>query len=159
MLHNTASPTMLEAGTALNVIAASAVAHLDGRIIPGQTAESLTQELQRRINDPHVEISTELISLGYESRADTELFTLIKTAIATHDPGAKVVPYLLPALTDSRFLVPRGVVAYGFDPMQPEAGWPGPMEMAHGHDERISIANIRFGLRILYDAIMHIAGS
>jgi acetylornithine deacetylase/succinyl-diaminopimelate desuccinylase-like protein len=156
MLHNTASPTILEAGTALNVIPGQAVAHLDGRIIPGQTAESLKAELQRRINDSHVIIETELISLGHESSADTELFRAIKTAIATHDPGAMVVPYLLPALTDSRFLVPKGVAAYGFDPMRPEQGWPSPIELAHGHDERISIANIGFGLRVLYDAIMRI---
>lgn len=159
MLHNTASPTMLEAGTALNVIPSEAVAHLDGRIIPGQTVETLVQELRARVSDPHVEISTELIALGHESSADTELFRAIKTAIATHDPGAMVVPYLLPALTDSRFLVKRGVAVYGFDPMQPEPGWPGPLKMAHGHDERISVANIEFGLRVLYDAIMYIARS
>jgi acetylornithine deacetylase/succinyl-diaminopimelate desuccinylase-like protein len=156
MLHNTASPTILEAGTALNVIPGQAVAHLDGRIIPGQTVESFVQELQARINDPHVEASVDLISLGHESSADTELFKAIKTAIATYDPGAIVVPYLLPAFTDSRFLVPKGVAAYGFDPMKPEPGWPGPLKMVHGHDERISIANIGFGLRVLYDAIMHI---
>jgi acetylornithine deacetylase/succinyl-diaminopimelate desuccinylase-like protein len=159
MLHNTASPTMLEAGTAWNVIPGQAVARLDGRIIPGQTAESLKTELQRRINDPHVTIEMELISSGYESSADTELFRAITTAIATHDPGAMVVPYMLPAITDSRFLVPKGVVAYGFDPMQPEPDWPGPLEMAHGHDERISIANMAFGLRVLYDVIIHIASS
>jgi acetylornithine deacetylase/succinyl-diaminopimelate desuccinylase-like protein len=159
MLHNTASPTQLLAGTALNVIPSEAVACLDGRIIPGQTADSLKVELQRRINDPHVTIETELLSLGYESRADTELFTAIRTAIAIHDPSAMLVPYMLPAQTDSRFLVPKGVIAYGFDPMKPELGWPGPFEMAHGHDERISIANIRFGLHVLYDAIMHIARS
>jgi acetylornithine deacetylase/succinyl-diaminopimelate desuccinylase-like protein len=153
MLHNTASPTKILAGTALNVIPTQAVAHLDGRIIPGQTAESLTQELRARIHDPHVTIETKLISLGHESSADTELFRAIKTAIATYDPGAMVVPYMLPALTDSHFLVPKGVAAYGFDPMQPEQGWPPLVELAHGHDERISIANIRFGLRVLYDVI------
>jgi acetylornithine deacetylase/succinyl-diaminopimelate desuccinylase-like protein len=159
MLHNTASPTQFLAGTALNVIPSEAVAHLDGRIIPGQTAESFVQELRARINDPHITIEVELVSLGYENSADTELFSAIKTAIATHDPGAMVVPYLLPALTDSHFLVPKGVVAYGFDPMRPEPGWPSPLEMTHGHDERISIANIAFGLHVLYDAIMQVAKS
>jgi len=159
MLHNTASPTQLLAGTALNVIPSEAIAHLDGRIIPGQTAASFAQELRARINDPHVTVELNPISSGHESSADTELFRAIKTAIETHDPGAMIVPYLLPALTDSRFLVPKGIVAYGFDPMQPEPGWPSPLEMAHGHDERISIANIAFGLRVLYDTIMHIARS
>lgn len=159
MLHNTASPTQISAGTALNVIPSEAVAHLDGRIIPGQTVASFTRELQARINDPHVDVSVELISSGHESSADTELFRAIKTAIATHDPGARVVPYLLPAITDSRFLVPKGVVAYGFDPMKPEPSWPSPLSMAHGHDEHISIANITFGMRVLYDTILQVVRS
>lgn len=156
-LHNTVSPTLLEAGEAWNVIPSQAIAHLDGRIIPGQTVESLKAELQRRIHDPHVEISMELISSGHESSADTELFTALKTAIAVHDPGAMVIPYMHPAVTDSRFLVPKGVAAYGFDPIRTEPGWPSPLEMAHGHDERISVANIAFGLRVLYDAIMQVS--
>jgi acetylornithine deacetylase/succinyl-diaminopimelate desuccinylase-like protein len=97
-----------------------------------------------------------MISPGHESRADTALFRAIETAIATHDPGARVVPYLIPARTDSHFLVPKGIVTYGFDPMKPEPGWPSPLSLVHGHDERISIANIGFGLRVLYDTIMYL---
>jgi acetylornithine deacetylase/succinyl-diaminopimelate desuccinylase-like protein len=159
MLHNTTSPTRLLAGTALNVIPSEAVARLDGRIIPGQTAASLKIEVQKRINDPHVEVLVDPVASGHESRAETELFKAIRTAMTTHDPDTMVVPYLLPALTDSRFLVSKGVTAYGFDPMRPEPGWPSRLEMAHGHDERISIANMGFGLRVLYDIIMQIAKS
>jgi acetylornithine deacetylase/succinyl-diaminopimelate desuccinylase-like protein len=157
MLHNTASPTMLSAGTSLNVIPGEALAHLDGRIIPGQSAASFAGELRRRINDQEVSVEVELVSAGHESRADTDLFAAITAAIARHDPGALVTPYLLPAITDSRFLVPKGVTAYGFDPMQPEPGWPSPIELAHGHDERISVANMAFGLRVLYDVIRQIS--
>jgi len=159
MLHNTATPTVVQGGTVINVIPSEAIARLDGRIIPGQTAEVLKVELRKRIRDPHVTVSVELLSLGHESRADTALFAAITTAITRSDPGALVAPYLLPTSTDSRFLVPKGVIAYGFDPMQPEPGWPSPQHMAHGHDERISIANIGFGLRVLYDTIVQVASS
>ncbi|TMC16835.1 MAG: M20/M25/M40 family metallo-hydrolase, partial [Chloroflexi bacterium] len=74
MLHNTASPTMLQAGQATNVIAGEAVAQLDGRLIPGQTVASFTEELRKRINDPAVTVSVDLIALGHEDRAATSLF-------------------------------------------------------------------------------------
>ncbi len=153
MLHNTATPTILEAGQALNVIPSEATLQLDCRVIPGQTAASVRDEIRRRIGDPHIEVEVDLNSPGHESSSKTELFSAISGAIATHDPGAMVTPYLLPAVTDSRFIVPRGVTSYGFDPMQPEPGWPLPQQMAHSHDERISVANLNFGLRVLYDTI------
>ncbi len=159
MLHNTATPTVVQGGTAINVLPSEAIARLDGRIIPGQTGEVFTSELRKRMSDPHVTVEVELLSSGHEGRADTALFAAISKAITRYDPGAIVAPYLLPTFTDSRFLVPKGVYAYGFDPMQPEPGWPSPQHMAHGHDERISIANIGFGLRVLYDAIVQVASS
>ncbi len=157
MLHNTASPTILQAGSAINVIPGEATARLDGRIIPGQSAETFAQELRARIHDAQVHVEVEIGSPGYENSADTVLFAGIKQALALHEPEALVVPYLLPAVTDSRYIVPKGVIAYGFDPMRPEPGWPSPQQMAHGHDERISLANIAFGLHVLYDAVLHIS--
>lgn len=155
-LHNTATPTILAAGKALNVIPSEATAQLDGRLIPGQTGEAFARELRQRIGDPTIDIEVDFLSPGHESTAQTELFTAISTVIAEHDPGAKVIPYLFPAVSDSRFLVPLGIIAYGFDPMKPEPGWPQPQQMAHSHDERISVANIGFGLQVLHDAISKI---
>jgi acetylornithine deacetylase/succinyl-diaminopimelate desuccinylase-like protein len=155
-LHNTAVPTLLQAGTALNVIPSEATAQLDGRIIPGQTAESFAQELRRSIADPNVDVEVDLLSTGHESSVQTELFDAFKAAIAINDPGAKVLPYLFPAVTDTRFLIPRGIKVYGFDPMKAEPGWPLPQALAHSHDERISVENMGFGMHVLYDAIARI---
>lgn len=157
MLHNTASPTVLNAGSALNVIPSTATAQLDVRIIPGQTGESLATELRTRLRDPQVEILVEVSSLGYEMSSATPLFNAIQGAVAHHDPAALVAPYLFPAVSDSRFLAPRGVIPYGFIPHRPEAGVPPVQALAHGHDERISIANVAFGLRVLYDTIAAIS--
>ncbi|GHO70361.1 peptidase M20 [Ktedonobacter sp. SOSP1-52] len=158
MLHNTASPTLLQAGYASNVIPGEATATLDGRLLPGQTPEMFVAELQRRISDPNVAVEVEGVTFnGHECEQGTELFTAIRDALAMHDPQALISPYLLPAMTDSRFLVPRGIIAYGFDPMMPEPGWPSPQQMAHGHDERISVANVAFGLRVLQRVVTQIS--
>ncbi len=153
MLRNTVTPTLLQAGQALNVIPGEATAQLDGRLIPGQSASSLAGEIRYRINDASVRIEVAAESPGHACDPDSDLFHALDAAIATYDPGALVLPYLLPAVTDSRFLVPKGVIAYGFDPMRPEPGWPAPQEMEHSHDERISVENVGFGLKVLYDTV------
>ena len=50
-------------------------------------------------------------------------------------------------------LVPRGVKVYGFCPLRAEPGEPNPSELMHNHDERISLTNLHFALRCLYDII------
>lgn len=151
-LHSTASPTLLQAGTALNVIPGEATAQLDCRIIPGETVETLTAELRQRIHDPKVIVEANSLSPGYEMQT-TALFTAIQHGIAAQEPGALVAPYLFPAMSDSRFLAPRGVTPYGFVPHRPEPGVPPVQSLAHGHDERVSIANLEFGLKVLYSVI------
>ena len=156
MLHSTASPTLLQAGTALNVIPGEATAQLDCRIIPGETVKTLTAALRKRIRDPKVAVEAEFLSPGYEMQT-TPLFNVIQHAIAAQEPGALVAPYLFPAVSDSRFLAPRGVTAYGFVPHRPEPGVPPVQSLAHGHDERVSIANLEFGLKVLYAVIEEIS--
>jgi len=152
MVHSTASPTLLQAGTALNVIPGEATAQLDCRIVPGETVKTLTAALRKRIRDPKVSVEADSFSPGYEMQI-TPLFAAIQHAIAAQEPGAVVAPYLFPAVSDSRFLAPRGVTAYGFVPHRPEPGVPPVQSLAHGHDERVSIANLEFGLKVLHSVI------
>lgn len=152
MLHSTASPTLLQAGTARNVLPTEATAHMDCRIIPGQTVETLTAELRRRIRDPRVAVEAGTFTPGYELHP-TALFSAIEHAITAQEPGALVAPYLFPAVSDSRFLAPRGITAYGFVPHRPEPSVPPIQALAHGHDERVSVANLEFGLKVLYAVI------
>ena len=68
LLHNTASPTILQAGSALNVIPSEATAQLDCRIVPGQTVTTLTNELRARIGDPMWRLRQTRIHLGTKWR-------------------------------------------------------------------------------------------
>ncbi len=150
-LHNTVSPTMLHAGHTINIIPGEATAALDGRLMPGQQPEDLLREIHPYIGD---EIEVEVVgrSLGYESEPGSRLFDLVGDVLAQHDPGSQVVPYLVPGATDGRFLAERGVKVYGFSPARPEPDWP-VLELAHGRNERISLDNIEFGTRVLYDVV------
>ncbi len=105
--------------------------------------------LRKLIQDPKVAVEADSFSPGYEIQI-TLLFTAIQHAVAAQEPGALVAPYLFPAVSDSRFIAPRGVTAYGFVPHRPEPGVPPVESLAYGHDERVSISNLEFGLKVLY---------
>ena len=153
MLHNTLSPTMLKAGERLNVIPSVAEGWIDGRILPGQNQESFRAEILGALGDLPVEIEfLRKPALALESPPEGELFDTICEVIAAHEPAAPVVPILLTGGTDAKHLAPAGVRVYGFWPMRedPQARL---MEMAHNHDERISLANLRFGVHVLYHVI------
>jgi len=63
---------------------------------------------------------------------------------------ALVLPYVASGFTDSRIFRHRGVVAYGLMPALLE---PSDVAAIHGHNERISIENLRLGTTILFEIV------
>ncbi len=151
VLHNTATPTVLQAGQKTNVIPSEATAEVDGRLIPSQTSEDLLREIQPYIGTD-LEVQFLARSKPYESDPASPLFDLFEQVLDEQDPGCKVVPYIVPGATDSRFLAERGVKAYGFSPTREEEGW-NVLELAHAVNERISTDNVAFGTRVLYEVV------
>jgi acetylornithine deacetylase/succinyl-diaminopimelate desuccinylase-like protein len=92
---------------------------------------------------------------GAASSFDTELFRVMQS-VTQEVAGASLVPFLTTGASDARFAEPLGVQVYGFGPMRHEPGAV-PADLAHAHDERISLANIELGLRALYETVTRIA--
>jgi len=151
MLRNTASPTIMRAGSKINVIPSKATAQVDGRVIPGQTREAFLAEIQKVIGtDLHVRVLEHHEGTTFDS--DTPLFAEIRRAIRRHDPEGIVVPYMIPGFTDSFAYGKLGATCYGFSPVRlgPELNF---TRMYHGHDERIPIDGFAWGLRALYEVV------
>jgi acetylornithine deacetylase/succinyl-diaminopimelate desuccinylase-like protein len=102
------------------------------------------------IDDPRVELQEIIESHTPISPLDTELFRTIDAVVQEHVPEARLLPTISPGFTDSRAFRRRGVVAYGFIPCLLE---PAELATAHGHNERISIDNLRLGAQILFDVV------
>ncbi|HSL93057.1 MAG TPA: M20/M25/M40 family metallo-hydrolase [Bacillota bacterium] len=152
MMQNTAVPTMLSASSKLNVIPKEATAELDCRILPGQSRESLLHEL-RGVLPADVEIMNERCGEPSESSPNSPLSMIIGDVMKSHLPEAHVIPFLSPGATDARYLRPRGTIVYGFSPMLPGEK----VNLAHGVDERISLASLEFGLKVLDDVVSRAA--
>ncbi len=154
-LRNTATPTMLCGGSKINVIPAQAECDVDCRILPGTTLESLEQEVRAVIGD-EVEMQFGTLYPALESDPDSPLFDTIAQVVGEHEKGAMLVPGLITGGTDAKRLQDLGVKVYGFVPMRYEgAGMSG---LAHSHDERVSVANLEFGTRVLHDVVTRFCG-
>jgi acetylornithine deacetylase/succinyl-diaminopimelate desuccinylase-like protein len=151
LLANTVAPTRLQAGVKVNVIPAEAEAELDCRLLPGQAPADAVREV-RALVGPEVELETLRASQGVAFDSDTELFHLLAQKLRAHDPAALPVPFMVTGATDARWLARLGITVYGFTPGHLPVGVP-LTRLAHGHDERIPVASLHFGVRVLYDVV------
>ena len=152
MLHNTATPTGLAAGIKTNVIPATAEAVIDGRTLPGYGTDDFLAELRQVMGDK-LDYEVTLDTPPLETPHDTRLFRLMAETLAAHDPQAvAVLPYMMSAATDAKYLAPMGIPTYGFAPLQLPPGM-GLMEMFHAHDERVPVEGLGWGVRVLYDVV------
>ena len=150
LLSNTISATGLQTGVKHNVIPATASATLDCRLVPGYEHERFIKELRQVIDDPRVEVEVAFASESPASSSDTELHEAIKAVCNDILPEAAILPRVTAGFTDSRAFRRRGIPAYGFVPMLL-----GPEEQGgmHGNNERISLANLRRGVEVLYRVV------
>jgi len=151
LFHNTATPTQLTAGNAPNVIPSTAEAILDGRLLPGFNRDSFLAELRPLLGP---EIAFEVIEYGgpLEMPIDTPLFEAMTAGLRRHDPDAVVLPCMLAGATDAKFAAKLGIKSYGFSPLKLEPGEPFG-ELIHGHDERVSVNALGFGVQVLYEVV------
>ena len=147
-LQNTANPTMLEAGYKANVIPGSASAVVDGRFIPG--FEDELNETIRSLIGPHVSIETITRDKALEVPFEGDLVDAMCAAILKEDSEAIPVPYLMSGGTDNKALAELGIVGYGFSPLKLDEDFDF-MAMFHGVDERVPVAGLTFGVRVLKD--------
>ena len=149
-LANTISLTTIATGIKVNVIPAEATATLDCRLLPEVNPDEFLSELKRVIDDGRIAIDVLNRFEGAESSMDTEFVRVVNDVVSELVEGAVVVPELTPGFTDSRIFRVRGVPAYGFVPcLLPREDLAG----IHGHNERISVENIRLGLQVMYEVV------
>ena len=155
ILRNTISLTALAGSNKTNVIPAEATADLDIRLLPDQDPAQVLAELQRLIGDTAVKWQPLLKpKTPLENPIDTELFRAIERAARARDPSALVTTPMLTGATDRPTYRALGIVTYGFDPFKVE-----PAESqrgVHGNDERVSVENLGFGVRYLYDVLRYL---
>jgi acetylornithine deacetylase/succinyl-diaminopimelate desuccinylase-like protein len=150
LLHNTATPTVVQGGKVSNVIPTEVSVDLDGRVLPGASPADLVAELGALAPD----LGTfELVheEPAVTAQPDLSLLPLLADVVRERDPGSVPIPMLLPGYTDARYVSKVGIQTYGFLPMR----LPRHITTAliHAADERVPGEAIEFGVRCLTDVI------
>jgi acetylornithine deacetylase/succinyl-diaminopimelate desuccinylase-like protein len=146
LLRNTISPTVLTGSDKTNTIPQFASAELDIRLLPDQDPEAFKRELLRVIGDSMIRLE-EIAPLPprFDAPLGTGLFRAVERVVGELLPGIPVATPVSPGATDRPTYASAGIVCYGLDPYLI------PIEEnryeIHGNDERLSLANIGWGVR------------
>ncbi len=145
VIRNSATPTMLDAGYKVNVIPGKAVAHVDGRFLPGYEDEYF--ETLRELLGEGIDIDMVAHQPAVETDFSGGVPDAITQALLEEDPEAQVLPYLMPGGTDGKQWSRLGVACYGFAPLKlpPDLDFTG---LFHGIDERVPVDALQFGGRV-----------
>jgi acetylornithine deacetylase/succinyl-diaminopimelate desuccinylase-like protein len=140
------NPTSLAAGGKPNVIPSQARATIDMRYIPG-TFDAALSEIQA-LAGPHVQVEPTHRAIGFEEPFDAPIVDHMKWALYQHTSECQILPYMLSAGTDNKFLHELGIRGYGFTPLLLPEGFDF-TAMFHGVDERLPVTSMQFGARVL----------
>jgi acetylornithine deacetylase/succinyl-diaminopimelate desuccinylase-like protein len=155
MLGVTMAPTRAFASEKINVIPSRAQIKVDCRTPPGMGREEAERHIRGALGDlDGLALSFDEEVIGNGSPIDTPLMDAIRDWVAEHDPGSRVVPYVLPAFTDSRTFraaFPE-CVAYGFFPHK-HMTVHATNALMHAKDERIDVRDLGFATQFFRDVI------
>ena len=157
MLRDTVTPTVLHAGKKVNVIAGSGEAEIDVRTLPGTDQEALAAHLAEVVGDLAT-VESVVTLPAIEWPADAEVVRCMVDALRAADPDGTPVPMMITPGTDAKALATLGIPCYGFAPLRLEADEPF-LSLFHGHDERVPVSAIAFGLPVLARVVSAFAGA
>ena len=151
MLRDTVTPTVLRSGKKVNVIPGAGEAEIDVRTLPGTDQAALLERLRAVVGeDASVESVVTLPPIEWP--ADAEIVRLADAALREADPEGTPVPMMITPGTDAKALAQLGIPCYGFAPLRLDADTPF-LSLFHGHDERVPVSALAFGLPVLAQVV------
>ncbi|MFT4083638.1 MAG: M20/M25/M40 family metallo-hydrolase [Nocardioides sp.] len=144
LVRTTIAITTLSGSPAHNVIASSATAGVNLRIMIGESVAETAERLRRIIGDKRVLI--EVTDPGEPSPVSPrdDAFALLETCIAEVFDDAIAAPYVVLAATDSRFFHAICDRVYRFAPFRMTAAQ---RRSIHAGDEHLRVADLHAGVR------------
>jgi acetylornithine deacetylase/succinyl-diaminopimelate desuccinylase-like protein len=151
MMGVTIAPTMIRASEKENVIPSRCTVRVDCRVPPGMGEDHVRRRVTELLGAEagggyHIEFSEQVVGNG--SPPDSRLASLLRDFVERTEPGAGMLPIVLPGFTDSHWFrkaFPE-CVAYGFFPQRAMTRFD-TMPLIHAPDERIRVEDIELASR------------
>lgn len=144
MTRTTFAVTTLSGSPALNVVAATAKAGVNIRIMVGDTVAGVLEHVRKVVADDEVHIDVVEQDEPSPVSPRDEAFGLIEATIAELFPDAVPSPYVMMAATDSRFFTRICDRVYRFAPFRMTKAQ---RESIHSYDEHLGVDAFLDGVR------------
>jgi carboxypeptidase PM20D1 len=144
MTRTTFAITTLSGAPALNVIAATAKAGVNIRIMVGDTVAGVLEHVRTVVDDAQVHIDVVEQNEPSPISPMDEAFELLETTITEVFPDAVPSPYVMMAATDSRFFTAICPRVYRFAPFRMTKAQ---RESIHSYDEHLGVDAFLDGVR------------
>ncbi|MGH7933898.1 MAG: M20/M25/M40 family metallo-hydrolase [Candidatus Binataceae bacterium] len=152
LLRATCTPTVLSGSEKTNMIPADAYAELDCRLLPGTDPDDVIAALTKTIDDDDIKTNVLLNFPAVSSPGKSRLMTAIDE-LAKREK-AMVVPTMIAGFTDSHYFRRKGLIAYGFIPIELT---PVEERTIHGVNERIQVKQLGAGIHRMVE-LLELAG-
>ncbi|HEY1134830.1 MAG TPA: M20/M25/M40 family metallo-hydrolase [Nocardioides sp.] len=144
MTRTTLATTMLTGSPAANVIASTATATVNARILVGETVASVTEHVRRVVGR---DVDVTVLEAGEPSPVspfeDDPAFALLERTITEVFTDAVPAPYVMMAATDSRHFTAICERVYRFAPFPMSKAQ---RESIHSYDERVTVDGFLAGV-------------
>jgi acetylornithine deacetylase/succinyl-diaminopimelate desuccinylase-like protein len=159
MLGVTLTPTRIRASDKINVIPAQARLDVDCRVPPGLGPAEALERIRTVVPEDGYRLEVREQTVGNRSPMEGVLMDAIRDWVGEHDPGAEVVPTMLPGFTDSRWFREAfpDCVAYGFFPHR-HMTLLETAPLMHAADERIDVRDLGFAAAFYRDLAERVLG-
>jgi acetylornithine deacetylase/succinyl-diaminopimelate desuccinylase-like protein len=152
--HTTMAPTVMTAGTKVNVIPDRVRLQVDIRVLPGWGRENVESMLAEALGDlaPEVDVTWHSTDEATASPTETPLWDALERVARRSYPEARCIPFITAGATDARFFRRIGCVAYGFGLFSRRMTFEDYARMFHGVDERVDIESLELSTH-LWDGV------
>ena len=136
----TISPDVIHGGVKTNIVPDSCEAHVDIRILPGQSWEYVLNELKEILGDVQAEpLQYHLPSF---SSSDNKYYHLVEETMKEFVGSAPLLQTISTGATDSRYLREMGIPSYGIGVLTLNMD-KALSDSVHGKNEKIDVASLR----------------
>ncbi|WP_019989232.1 M20 family peptidase [Rudanella lutea] len=155
--RTTTAATIMRAGQKDNVLPIDATVTVNFRILPGETAQTVTERVKQVIDDERVSVTVlgKLNNPSSLSDPDAPAFGQLHRSIRAVFPEAVVAPYLMLGATDARFYRSICPNVYRFMPIRMTDET---LKLPHGTNERVSVKDYADMVRFYVTLIQNTQG-
>jgi acetylornithine deacetylase/succinyl-diaminopimelate desuccinylase-like protein len=145
--HTTIAPTMISAGSKLNIIPGEIELALDVRTLPGHGAEEVWAQIQDALG-PELAADVDFLPgdgmPASSTPPGTPLWHALERTAQRFYEGSRLSPLLMPGATDARWWRRNlGTQCYGFGLFSERMSLEELGTMGHGDDERVDVESLR----------------